>query len=168
MNKLLCNAILLFLGGTLLISNAQKPKFTYEYMITSNSNDINDMLVMYDVKQDFIKTYDELVLSLNEEYHRDTIINNLDKFISKAAPSVPQSLMYKAIRQKDIKVNRKRAEISTRLNVGDIVSEYLNEKIVITIGEGKGGTIEGYLKSNICDSEKTNYRIFIFDLLFGE
>ena len=81
MNKLLCNATLLFLGGTLLISNAQKPKFTYEYMITSNSNDINDMLVMYDVKQDFIKTYDELVLSLNEEYHRDTIINNLDKFI---------------------------------------------------------------------------------------
>jgi hypothetical protein len=80
MNKLLCNATLLFLGGTLLISNAQKPKFTYEYMITSNSNDINDMLVMYDVKQDFIKTYDELVLSLNEEYHRDTIINNLDKF----------------------------------------------------------------------------------------
>jgi hypothetical protein len=134
MNKFLCNATLLFLGGTLLISNAQKPKFTYEYMITSNSNDINDMLVMYDVKQDFIKTYDELVLSLNEEYHRDTIINNLDKFIDS--------------------------------DLGKC--EYLNEKIVITIGEGKGGTIEGYLKSNICDSEKTNYRIFIFDLLFGE
>lgn len=134
MNKLLCNATLLFLGGTLLISNAQKPKFTYEYMITSNSNDINDMLVMYDVKQDFIKTYDELVLSLNEEYHRDTIINNLDKFIDS--------------------------------DLGKC--EYFNEKIVITIGEGKGGTIEGYLKSNICDSEKTNYRIFIFDLLFGE
>ena len=48
------------------------------------------------------------------------------------------------------------------------VEKYLNEKIVITIGEGKGSTIEGYLKSNICDSEKTNYRIFIFDLLFGE
>ena len=143
MNKLLCNATLLFLGGTLLISNAQKPKFTYEYMITSNSNDINDMLVMYDVKQDsrWYSSFNdktnssyELVLSLNEEYHRDTIINNLDKFIDS--------------------------------DLGKC--EYLNEKIVITIGEGKGGTIEGYLKSNICDSEKTNYRIFIFDLLFGE
>ena len=39
------------------------------------------MVVMYDVKQDFIKTYDELVLKVNEKYHRDVVINNLDKFI---------------------------------------------------------------------------------------
>lgn len=55
----------------------------------------------------------------------------LDKFISKAAPSVPQSLMYKAIRQKDIKVNRKRAEISTRLNEGDVVDVYLKDEFFV-------------------------------------
>ena len=134
MNKLLCNAGLLFLGGTLLISNVNKPKFTYEYLIRANSNNVSDMVVMYDVKQDFIKTYDELVLKVNEKYHRDVVINNLDKFIKE--------------------------------DLGKC--EYLDERIVITIGEGKGGCLEGYLKNNICDSEVTNYRIFIFDLLFGE
>lgn len=52
----------------------------------------------------------------------------LDKFLSKAAPKLPASLMYKAIRKKDIKVNGKRAEISTRLNKGDIVSAYLKDE----------------------------------------
>ena len=35
----------------------------------------------------------------------------LDKFLSKALPLLPKSLMYKFIRTKKIKVNRKRAEI---------------------------------------------------------
>ena len=52
----------------------------------------------------------------------------LDKFLSKAAPKLPASVMYKAIRKKDIKVNGKRAEISTRLNKGDIVSAYLKDE----------------------------------------
>ena len=52
----------------------------------------------------------------------------LDKFLSKAAPKLPASMMYKAIRKKDIKVNGKRAEISTRLNKGDIVSAYLKDE----------------------------------------
>ena len=65
-------------------------------------------------------------------------------------------------------VKRSIAKLNEELQDAERKCEYLNEKIVITIGEGKGGTIEGYLKSNICDSEKTNYRIFIFDLLFGE
>lgn len=132
--KLLCNAVLLALGGTLLLSNASKPKFSYEYKITAATNDISDMLIMYDVKQTFLKKYEELVLTVNEEYHRDMIIDNLDNFID---PSLGNC-------------------------------KYLNEKIIITIGEGKGGTIEGYLKSNICDSDATNYRMFIFDLLYGE
>ena len=38
----------------------------------------------------------------------------LDKFLRKTAPNLPQSLLYKAIRKKDIKINRKRAEISER------------------------------------------------------
>ncbi len=51
----------------------------------------------------------------------------LDKFIVKICPTLPTSLMFKYIRTKRIKVNGKRAEISTRLNVGDIVSAYIND-----------------------------------------
>ena len=36
--------------------------------------------------------------------------------------------MYKYIRLKRIKVNGKRAEISTRLNVGDVVDMYINDE----------------------------------------
>lgn len=52
----------------------------------------------------------------------------LDKFIQKVCPTLPQSLMYKYIRTKHIKVNRKRAEISTRLYEGDIVEAYINDE----------------------------------------
>ncbi len=52
----------------------------------------------------------------------------LDKFISKSVPLLPKSLMYKNIRIKNIKVNRKRAEISTKLNVGDIVEMYIKDE----------------------------------------
>ncbi len=55
----------------------------------------------------------------------------LDKFITKNCPSLPKSLMYKAIRTKDIKVNGKRAEISTRLNVGDTVTAYLKDEFFV-------------------------------------
>lgn len=52
----------------------------------------------------------------------------LDKFIKKNMPNLPQSLLYKYIRTKRIKVNHKRAEISTRLRVGDIVEMYINDE----------------------------------------
>ena len=52
----------------------------------------------------------------------------LDKFIVKVCPTLPASLMFKYIRTKRIKVNGKRAEIGTRLNVGDIVSAYINDE----------------------------------------
>lgn len=55
----------------------------------------------------------------------------LDKFITKSTPALPKSLMYKYIRIKRIKVNRKRAEISTRLNTGDIVDMYINDEFFI-------------------------------------
>lgn len=131
--KLLCNALFIALGGTLLLSNTTKPEFTYKYIITASSNDINDMLIMYDVKQNFIKKYDELVLTVNEEYHREMVINNLNNFVDTNLAKC----------------------------------EYIDEKIIITIGEGKGGSIEGELKNNICDSEAVNYKMFIFDLLYG-
>ncbi|MBR4282906.1 MAG: RluA family pseudouridine synthase, partial [Clostridia bacterium] len=52
----------------------------------------------------------------------------LDKFVQKVAPKLPKSMMYKAIRTKDIKINGKRGEISTRLNVGDVVSLYIKDE----------------------------------------
>lgn len=52
----------------------------------------------------------------------------LDKFITKAVPRLPTSLLYKGIRNKRIKLNGKRAEISTRLAVGDVVTLYINDE----------------------------------------
>ena len=52
----------------------------------------------------------------------------LDKFIGKSVPLLPKSLMYKYIRLKRIKVNRKRAEISTRLCEGDVVDMYIADE----------------------------------------
>ena len=52
----------------------------------------------------------------------------VDKFIVKAAPNLPKSLMYKAIRNKDIKLNRKRCEISDRLCEGDVLELYLKDE----------------------------------------
>lgn len=52
----------------------------------------------------------------------------LDKFLSKNLPNLPQSLLYKYIRKKRIKVNGKRAEISTRLSVGDVLDLYINDE----------------------------------------
>ncbi len=43
----------------------------------------------------------------------------MDKFLSKAAPSLPKSLLYKYLRTKRIKLNGKRAEPASRLNEGD-------------------------------------------------
>lgn len=57
----------------------------------------------------------------------------LDKFIAKACPTMPQGLMYKYIRLKRIKVNGKRGEISTRLNIGDRVDAYVNDEFFAEI-----------------------------------
>ncbi|MBO5287069.1 MAG: RluA family pseudouridine synthase [Clostridia bacterium] len=66
---------------------------------------------------------------------REFIINSndagqrLDKFISKAVRGIPVSLMYKAIRTKKIKVNRKRAEQKQILQKGDVVQMFLAEDL---------------------------------------
>ena len=52
----------------------------------------------------------------------------LDKFLTKSFPNLPQSMMYKSIRKKDVKLNGKRCEISTRLNEGDVLSLYLKDE----------------------------------------
>ncbi len=52
----------------------------------------------------------------------------LDKFITKTL-RLPMSLLYKSIRLKKIKVNRKRAEASTMLAEGDTVQCFLAEEL---------------------------------------
>ncbi len=53
----------------------------------------------------------------------------LDKFVLKTVKGIPVSLMYKAIRTKKIKVNRKRAEQKQILNLGDTVQMFLSEDL---------------------------------------
>lgn len=59
----------------------------------------------------------------------------VDKFLQKAVPRMPQSLMYKYIRMKRIKLNGKRCEISTRLNEGDVMQLYINNEFFDTAAE---------------------------------
>ena len=65
---------------------------------------------------------------------REFIINKndagqrLDKYITKSFPLLPQSLMYKYIRSKRIKIKNKKSEISYRLKENDVVSLYINDE----------------------------------------
>ncbi len=50
------------------------------------------------------------------------------KFIEKTFPNIPQSLMYKSIRTKNIKVNKKRCAPSQKLIEGDVVDIWLKDE----------------------------------------
>ena len=63
----------------------------------------------------------ELVIGKNDSGQR------LDKFITKTL-DLPMSLLYKSIRLKKIKVNRKRAENNTILHEGDTIQCFLAEE----------------------------------------
>ena len=52
----------------------------------------------------------------------------LDKFLSKAVKGLPTSMMYKLIRTKKIKVNRKRAEQKYMLCEGDTIQLFIREE----------------------------------------
>lgn len=56
----------------------------------------------------------------------------LDKYLTKAIPNLPQSLMHKYFRLKRIKVNGKRTEQSYRLVEGDAVQLYINDEFFET------------------------------------
>lgn len=53
-----------------------------------------------------------------------------DKFITKLFPQLPQALMYKAFRRKDIKLGGKRCDISTRLCEGDVLTIYIKDELL--------------------------------------
>ncbi len=64
----------------------------------------------------------EFTISKNDAGQR------MDKFITKAVPKLPSSLLYKYIRLKRIKLNGKRCEISSKLALGDVVQCYINDE----------------------------------------
>ncbi len=64
----------------------------------------------------------ELVIGTNDAGQR------LDKFLTKALRNFPQSLLYKSIRLKKIKVNRHRAEANQILQMGDTLQLFLAEE----------------------------------------
>lgn len=64
----------------------------------------------------------ELTIGKNDSGQR------LDKFLTKALPDLPQSLLYKSIRTKKIKRNRKRTEAGVMLEAGDTLQLFLSDE----------------------------------------
>ena len=52
----------------------------------------------------------------------------LDRFVGKAVPLLPETLLQKYIRIKRIKLNGKGAKRDTRLSEGDVLSLYINDE----------------------------------------
>lgn len=66
----------------------------------------------------------ELTIGKNDADQR------LDKFISKAFPAMPQSMLYRAVRTRHIKLNGKRCAPSDRLAEGDTVTVFLTDDVL--------------------------------------
>ena len=66
----------------------------------------------------------EIVIAKNDAGQR------LDKFLTKAYPKLPQAMLYKLIRKKDIRLNGKRCESSVHLSENDVLSLYLKEEFL--------------------------------------
>lgn len=58
----------------------------------------------------------------------------LSRFVEGVTKDMPRSMMYKAFRNKRIKVNGKRAEPDTRLSAGDLIELYINDEF-FTVGK---------------------------------
>lgn len=67
---------------------------------------------------------ESLIITENDSGQR------LNKFLEKVFPNLPKSMMYKSIRKKNIKVNRKRCDAKDILLAGDVVDIYINEKFL--------------------------------------
>lgn len=65
----------------------------------------------------------------------------LDKFLSKAFPALPQSMIYKGIRTKKIKLNRKRTEASYILCIGDTLQLFLAPELLLNDKAGQKDTL---------------------------
>lgn len=66
----------------------------------------------------------------------------LEKYLTKTFPYLPKSMMYKAIRNKKIKVNRKRTENRQILNEGDVITLFLPDDALRTKKWDLGGNAD--------------------------
>ncbi len=64
----------------------------------------------------------ELVIGENDGGQR------LDKFLTKTFPNLPQAVLYKCVRQKDVRLNGARCRPESRLAAGDRLSLYWQEE----------------------------------------
>ncbi len=64
----------------------------------------------------------EIVVAPNDSGQR------LDKFLTKAYPNLPQAVLYKCIRTKDVRRNGSRCKPQDRLQAGDLLSLYWQEE----------------------------------------
>jgi 23S rRNA pseudouridine955/2504/2580 synthase len=55
----------------------------------------------------------------------------LDKFLTKKYKSLPKSMMFKQIRKKNIKINKKRCTAEQIINENDLIELYLNDDLLI-------------------------------------
>lgn len=55
---------------------------------------------------------------------------SLQRFLAKTFPALPRSLMYKEIRRKNIKLNKKRTEAGAVLQAGDVLELYLKDDVL--------------------------------------
>lgn len=67
----------------------------------------------------------EFVINENDASQR------VDKYIQKTCHNMPKSLMFRLIRQKKIKINRKRCEPNTILNVNDTVQMFISDEFFV-------------------------------------
>lgn len=56
----------------------------------------------------------------------------LDRFLTKRFPHLPVSLLYKAIRKKDVKRNGRRCHIDDRLKENDVLTLYIKDELLGT------------------------------------
>ena len=77
MKKFLSLLSVVLLGSS---GSVEENDFEYKYTVVADSNDINDLMYMYKVKEKTIDKYEGLVFNINENYHKQTIIDNLVYF----------------------------------------------------------------------------------------
>lgn len=62
------------------------------------------------------------------EIQKNDANQRLDKFLTKTFKNLPQSMIYKSIRKKDIKLNDKRCTADTKLQSGDVLKLFLKDE----------------------------------------
>lgn len=78
MKRFLSLISVVFLSSTGNVSN--KNEFTYSYTIVADSNSASDLMYMYKVKEKTIDNYESVAFNVNENYHKQSIIDNLEYF----------------------------------------------------------------------------------------